>query len=679
MKKTLKQFSKPEARALEWDKCLSAVNQATAEAYLLVNFYVIRQLQNERPLCKIDQSFFQTCLSLVTNKNRTKQSLREQYDDFVMEEARKDANQRWRDTGRIGRMRDAPALIPEFSTAAFLTWSESKDVDLEDAAHEFAGLRRNHPMADTEHLNKGWFQAVAKQMATNAENAITLNFAKRLRNYILDVHGLKKKEAHEILNGVFAETYTGSDSIVFGLREQIPRTPKNTISWEVHDLLPMLHRFLRRIEHSNEVNKDKEGYKKMRTFSLLPTKKGFEANHCKIDSTGLRSLLLRSPRMDQSLTVTHENEVWTLGDSIHSRNVSKWIQMADAWWRRLFHVNKLEKEEKSYFHREITTDGYGVSVHMNRPTRGKKVSKRAKKKDRDADNNTTDVLGPTVFKSPKGRTEDYDVIWGIDPGRTDFITATDQHGRTVRFRTSAYRSASGFFRSNQRSKRTIDKTPRIRELLHTTPTKKTTNLETLTEHIKFTFEHLKELLAFFLRPIFRRLKFRRFTLKSSQLDRACNELVGPPGTKTVVGFGDCGAAGSGVIKKSPAGPVKMFAHKLARRCEVVAVNEYRTSRVHHDCEGIEDLHNQMIKRKCRDGVVRSVKVHKVLHCLTKNGGCGKTVDRDANAAKNILGILMHQLAGYLERPERLRRKATTTTARPSNGGQPSLKEGVSTF
>ena len=656
IKKTLKQFCKPEAQGLEWDECLTAVNQAIAEAYLLANFYVLRQLKAKRALCKIDHTFYQTCLSITTNKDRTKLSLRQRYDEYVLKQARKDANQRWKETGRIGKMKDAPLLIPEFSETDFTAWAKAKDIDLEDAGYEFMQLRGDHPLANTEHLNQGWFQAAAKQMATNAQNGIVRNFAKRLRSFVLDVFDLSKKEAHEVLNGVFAETYEGTDPVVLGLRGQIPRTSENKVSWDAHDLLPIFYEFLTHIEKSNEINKDKKDYKEMRTFSLLPTKKGFEANHCKVDSTGLRALLLRSPRMDPSLAVTYKNEKWTLSASIHSNNASNWIDMADLWWHRLFYVSKLENEEKRSFHREITTDGYGVSAHMSRPTRGKKKSKKSKKKNEGVKDNTTDVLGPTVFKTPKGRTKDYDVIWGIDPGRTDFITATNPHGNTVRFRTSVYRSASGFYRCNRQSNREIDKVPRIRQLLRTTPTKKTTCLDTLIEHIRFTFKHVRELLSFFLRPIFRRLKFRRFSLKTSQLDRACNELVGPAGTRTIIGFGDCGAAGNSVIKSSPAGPVKMLARKLARQCELVAVDEHRTSRAHHDCDAEEDLCNQWTKRECHDGVVRNVKVHKVLHCLTLKGGCGKTVDRDANAAKNILSILMHQLAGDQERPERLRRR-----------------------
>ncbi|RLN89050.1 hypothetical protein BBJ28_00014929 [Nothophytophthora sp. Chile5] len=171
----------------------------------------------------------------------------------------------------------------------------------------------------------------------------------------------------------------------------------------------------------------------------------------------------------------------------------------------------------------------------------------------------------------------------------------------------------------------------LHHLRHEILTEKTANLLKLAEHIRFILQHASDLLSFFLHPFFRKLKFRRFTLKTKQLDRACNELMGALGTKTVIGFGDSGAAGSNFITRCPAGPVKAVARKLARRCEVVVVvvDEHHTSQVHHDCNIAGDLVNQRTRRVCQDGVRRSVAAYIVLYCLTMKSGCGKTVDRDA--------------------------------------------------
>ena len=72
------------------------------------------------------------------------------------------------------------------------------------------------------------------------------------------------------------------------------------------------------------------------------------------------------------------------------------------------------------------------------------------------------------------------------------------------------------------------------------------------------------------------------------------------------------------------------------------MDEFRTSKLHFDCK--TQLHNQYSEKRCRDGTVKIVKVHSVLHC--RNSGCyGMTVNRDVNAARNILRLLRLRLEG----------------------------------
>lgn len=159
-----------------------------------------------------------------------------------------------------------------------------------------------------------------------------------------------------------------------------------------------------------------------------------------------------------------------------------------------------------------------------------------------------------------------------------------------------------------------------------------------------------------MKPVFRKLRFRRFSLRNKQLDRASHELAVGDGRKpTLVAFGDCGAVGKDVIKNCPAGPIQLLCKKLATRCEVVAVNEYRTSQIHRDCDAISRMTNQFVRKKCMDDKTCRCSVHKVLHCLRKDGGCGRSVDRDVNASKNILDVVLWQLAGKPDRQDRLRR------------------------
>jgi hypothetical protein len=262
--------------------------------------------------------------------------------------------------------------VPQYTEEGYQAWlttQKVKNADLEHANDEFARMRKDHPPANMLYLKDGWFHAAAKQMATNAKNSVVRNFAKRLRTHVLEKYKLTAALGHEVLNGVFAQTFESvpvrvADPIIFELRTKIPRSRKGKVSWYPQDLLPMFHEFLRFIEESNKKNEDDPDYVVKRTFSLLPTKQGFESSHCKVDSTGLRSLLLRSPRVDRALTVVHDGVVWTLGESL--AKTAPWIKLSGLWWRRLFFVDKLEKSGTRSFHREITTDGYAVGVHMNR-------------------------------------------------------------------------------------------------------------------------------------------------------------------------------------------------------------------------------------------------------------------------------------------------------------------------
>ncbi|ETI46912.1 hypothetical protein F443_08773 [Phytophthora nicotianae P1569] len=103
--------------------------------------------------------------------------------------------------------------------------------------------------------------------------------------------------------------------------------------------------------------------------------------------------------------------------------------------------------------------------------------------------------------------------------------------------------------------------------------------------------------AFFIMdPFIRKLKFRRYTLRAAQLDRACFELAGARRTNAVVGFGHCGMAGEGLIKRSVAGPVKAFACKLARSWwwtnsgqakSTSTVKQRTTLRINASCASVE--------------------------------------------------------------------------------------------
>ncbi|KAK1931486.1 hypothetical protein P3T76_006672 [Phytophthora citrophthora] len=60
-----------------------------------------------------------------------------------------------------------------------------------------------------------------------------------------------------------------------------------------------------------------------------------------------------------------------------------------------------------------------------------------------------------------------------------------------------------------------------------------------------------------------------------------------------------------------------------------------------------------------------VPVHKVLHCLRKHGGCGESVDRDVNAAKN--SILQNHFRVASPSPAQASHDTNQSSAHPSVG------------
>jgi hypothetical protein len=82
----------------------------------------------------------------------------------------------------------------------------------------------------------------------------------------------------------------------------------------------------------------------------------------------------------------------------------------------------------------------------------------------------------------------------------------------------------------------------------------------------------------------------------------------------VVGFGDWSNRDiAGIIKKSPAGPVKVFELELARYCTVVSIAEYHTSKVHYDC--IHELKNQF-SQSCL-GTAKYARRRFTVHSITR--------------------------------------------------------------
>ncbi|RLN47629.1 hypothetical protein BBJ28_00003506 [Nothophytophthora sp. Chile5] len=359
-----------------------------------------------------------------------------------------------------------------------------------------------------------------------------------------EMSGVRGPKNDELLlppDRILANAYDGQDAFVLEWRAQIPRTTTGAPKLTAHLLVPLTYRFLQDIEERNRISQGDPELLQVKSFTVLPTKRGFECNHMKMCKLGLRALLQRT-----GIRVPSEGP--------------KWNGVEETYWRRLFNIKKFETANRK-FAGHIVTNGKAVSIVM-------------RKSKREPDPEQARVFSMSEF----------DVMWRLDPGRRDLFVATNQLGETVSCSTKEFYEEARYTKAKQKIKGWQDRSPRVLEATRNVPTKKSVSLETLSYCIRFMTKSIDLLLGFARRKPFRRLRLRSFIFMKKKLRRLC-QMLAHEGERTVVGFGDWSNQDvAEIIKKSPAGPVKRFERDLARFCTVISIAEFRTSKVHFDCE-----------------------------------------------------------------------------------------------
>ena len=159
-----------------------------------------------------------------------------------------------------------------------------------------------------------------------------------------------------------------------------------------------------------------------------------------------------------------------------------------------------------------------------------------------------------------------------------------------------------------------------------------------------------------LHPV-RKLRLTRHIQKQRFTSTLCKELMakkqrGKSRGRTLVGWGDCGNAGAGIIRKAR-GPAKRIEAALGRLCTVVSIDEFRTSKMCAECGQVL---KPMRGKEHQQGVEGTLKdLWEVRLCSNK--ACNAHVHRDINAARNMLAILIcwarHSLRPpHVKRPRR---------------------------
>ena len=556
VKMCLSKFSFDAGKALPIQNAVDRINMLTREAYMLANMHVLRLLEAKLPIPPLDQSFCYRCLCSVSR---------------------------------------SPGL--------------EADEGLATTARRYRQVRSAQcELVDRSNLN-GFLQDASLSMATAVKNHVSTNLYSRLRRHLrvrLDIDGV---QAYRILKEIFERSrmveapnyrddaaarrsFFGGNFVARHFSDLMPLPPTDR-NMQSHP-----EAFMRVMFELARYSDAHTHLKGVRCFSLLPHTDGYTCKYVKIGNLGLRSLLSAA-----CVDVPPEDA---------------WTRVAEAHWRRLFNVGRLETENRK-FAGEVLTDGKAVSVVLQRPKRA-------------------DDAEPI-----KLRPEDFDQVWGLDPGMRDMFVATDNAGETLRCSSAEFYNDASYTASNRKQRVWRDKDPVVAAIERNMPTKKTVEVVRLEACVTYVTRHTAVMMRFYGAQRFKNLKFRRYCASKRKLHQLVAALA-RHGKRTLVGFGNWSIARGGVIKGCTPGPSGRLRKELQRHATVMDVDEFRTSKTCNCCKQRSFEHMVLTTVDEETGARSRRKLHSVLHCKTSD--ClSMTVNRDVNASRNILELTLAQVAG----------------------------------
>ena len=448
------------------------------------------------------------------------------------------------------------------------------------------------------------------EMKTVVINHMVLNFPNRLKRYCLLKYGIK--DIWHLVNNLF-------EGIVHYVPNKAEQEIKDFIyiSPKEDNIKQNLHHFLK-LEYQIQKYFDtlELNTKGLRNFSITPTKGSFVHSYMKICSS-------------------------CLGDILKSSNDS---ELKKLGWRDLFNINAIETCNKS-FHNEILTDGYGVSITLEKSLNidifevdecnkitcscGYKISKSGYKKHLDSQ---THIRKIRTKKTIDDDCEEYERYVGIDPGINQIFTGVDDNNLFINCSSNEYRTKSKIIDNLEWNKRQIKENPTIQTIINNLKSFKTVDINNYKEAFDTYNNNYNTMVEFYNNKPYKKWKFKTYCFSKKTISQMCKTIC--KDKKTLVGYGDW-SKNQGIIKKHPSTPNKKLREALARykNCKVISVNEYRTSKECSKCkEAVYNIKN-CNKKRC----------HQVVRC--SNNECSMCWQRDKNASRNILRKLYSENLG----------------------------------
>ncbi|HZK61772.1 MAG TPA: hypothetical protein VFC41_06815, partial [Anaerovoracaceae bacterium] len=678
------------------------ISLMSIEASRLINLYLLYKMENKsrEPMHEMNQTFFDRVFALVSKIYTTSKG------EVVERKERK---------------------------------SNKDEVYDEDLKYVYKNIYLKQcrpptlPFANRLNLTK-FRQSARVVLETNCKNHIETNFYSRTRSWIkfkveniLSSHSVSvtKEQVWKLTTLVYeCSHYEGDDhdkkwdKVVQLFKERDPNSKKWYHSRDtVNVLMPLVDELIE-LRELYEIPIPTTTNLKKFWFKWIPWMYIILKDFCKLHQQYLRPderSFLKGRRL---FTLLPEHNVRPLSIQLDTTSLKSmcpilkevgFIDHHHAYdddenhllWSKVFDLSKFPKSGQSKFCHSLKTDGYSVSLYMekssdNDETKVKGRHKNKKKKTKEViigDHDSTSEENKRVkkYKIEPGRR-----IVGVDPGRRDlfFGIYSDEKGKDQKVKCSnaEYYAMAGFKRRIKLDKKYWNVSESTRQLKKFNKETQSSKVSTVTEYIqylKYFLQHYQDILHHYCQTKYKRLRFETYGRQQKAIDHLCRRLTGGD-PNTIIAYGDAGF--SSTSKGNAPTPNKGFKNRIHMHCRnIVPIDEYLTSQVCSEChtrnlvttihkeESKENEHGKSIITRVKKKKKVKIKINEIEedekneqeeksekcrtvrpHGLRLCQECRILWNRDHNAAKNIRDIFLFQQA----------KKGAVDTDRPPHLSRP---------
>lgn len=418
------------------------------------------------------------------------------------------------------------------------------------------------------------YSFAATKLSTNIKNHLRYNLEKLVKTYFYESSGLTKEQASEAVKTLFRWIKTDSTDPKVLLHVNKIRGFLET-SYITKQFLKSEAKLSNILKLFIFLNREFET-KKLKVYNLLPLCK-VRNHYITIDTSVFQGILKDVGIIQNDSKDLLDHELW---DSV-------------------FNTSKLKGRNK-VFTRTIDTDGCVVNVHFRKP----------KKKEA---SNELCLKGKRVLGVDPGRTNIFSIVEETSPNQFQQYSLSRRH----------YYHASGINVANFKSQH-WNRSLKTELKLLSQYSPKSASLEKFQAYMEAFFTVEENLWSEYSKSKWSEQRFRLYGGKKRVFAKFFNTL----GDNVVLAYGSAKLTPGGRNEVSV--PVGKAYKEATYRFPTIPIDEFRTSKVNWKDHTVLDL----VKKPNDKG--KLVQVRGLLWCRSTIESKGKFIDRDLNAAINIL-------------------------------------------